>query len=87
MAVRYYFAALVLRAQRIVNVAMTAFLLFVFLGIFFFEKAGSGTLTDYFHLILPTFLLNVISMFAGYFLALKAGIENRGRYTIASNSE
>ena len=83
MSVRYYFAEIVQRAQKIINISMSLFLLFVFLGIFLFENTGSASFSEYAFLFVPTFLLNIISMFAGYFLALKAGIENRGRYTIA----
>lgn len=83
MSLGHYFSGQVIRARKIINVAMTLFLLFVFLGIFMFESAGSGTISEYFYLIIPTFALNAIGMFAGYLLAWKVGIENRGRFTIA----
>jgi bile acid:Na+ symporter, BASS family len=83
MIVRYIFAETVLRFQKTINIVMSLFLLFVFLGIFIFEKAGRGTLSEYTFLLIPTFLLNLVSMFAGYFLALKTGTSNKDRYTIA----
>ena len=78
-----FFPGIVHKTERIINISMTLFLLFVFIGLFVFENTGSAKLTDYAFLFLPAFLLNLISMSAGYVLALSAGIENRGRYTIA----
>ncbi len=83
MTIRYFFTDLVHRTQKIINISMSLFLFFVFLGIFLFENAGSGSVSEYAYLFLPTFLLNVISMFTGYWFARISGIENRGRYTIA----
>ena len=83
MTYRHYFPGIVHRTQKIINVSMTLFLLFVFIGIFTFENVGSANLSDYAYLLLPAFLLNLISMFAGYLLSLAVGIRNRGRFTIA----
>ena len=71
------------RLKKIINVSMTLFLLFVFIGIFLFEDVGSANFSDYLFLFIPAFLLNLISMFTGYFLSLAVGIRNRGRFTIA----
>lgn len=83
MIYRHYFYGIVRRTQKIINVSMTLFLLFVFIGIFTFESAGSANLSEYVYLFVPAFFLNVISMFVGYLLSLVAGIRNRGRFTIA----
>ncbi len=83
MLYRHYFEGIVHRTEKVINIAMTLFLLFVFIGIFTFENAGSSDLADYLFLLLPALLLNAISMFAGYLLALSTGIRNRGRFTIA----
>jgi len=83
MLYRHYFDGIVHRAKKIINISMTLFLLFVFIGIFTFENAGSAKLSDYLFLFLPAVLLNLISMVAGYILALISGIRNRGRFTIA----
>jgi BASS family bile acid:Na+ symporter len=83
MIYRHYFHGIVYRTQKIINVSMTLFLLFVFVGIFTFENAGSAKLSEYLFLFVPAFLLNLISMFTGYFLSLAVGIKNRGRFTIA----
>jgi len=83
MLYRHYFPGIVHRTEKIINISMTLFLLFVFIGMFTFENVGSAKLADYLFLFLPAFILNVISMFAGYLLALLTGIRNRGRFTIA----
>lgn len=83
MLFRHFFPLAVKKTEKIINVSMTLFLLFVFVGIFTFESAGSAQLSDYLFLFFPAVLLNLISMFGGYFLALITGIRNRGRYTIA----
>lgn len=83
MIYRHYFQEMVQRTQKIINVSMTLFLLFVFIGIFGFEDAGSANLSEYFYLLVPAFFLNFISMFVGYLLSLVVGIRNRGRFTIA----
>ena len=83
MMYRHYFPGIVHRTEKIINISMTLFLLFVFIGIFTFENAGSANLSDYAYLLLPAFLLNLISMFVGYLLSLSVGIRNRGRFTIA----
>jgi BASS family bile acid:Na+ symporter len=62
---------------------MTVFLLFVFIGIFAFESTGSSNIGDYAYLLVPTFLLNAVSMFVGYGVARMFSIANRGRFTIA----
>lgn len=83
MLYRHYLPEFAKRSERPINISMTLFLLFVFLGIFIFEDIGSAKLSDYAYLFLPAFLLNVISMFTGYGLARVLGIRNRGRFTIA----
>ncbi len=83
MIYRHYFQEMVRRTQKIINVSMTLFLLFVFIGIFGFEDAGSANLSEYIYLLVPAFFLNLISMFVGYLLSLVVGIRNRGRFTIA----
>jgi BASS family bile acid:Na+ symporter len=80
---RHYFQALVSRAQKFINISMTVFLLFVFIGIFTFENSGTANLSEYAFLFIPALILNVTSMFAGYLLALMMSITNRGRFTIA----
>ena len=79
----HLFPGSVERLKKIINVSMTLFLLFVFIGIFLFEDVGSANFSDYVFLFIPAFLLNLISMFTGYFLSLAVGIRNRGRFTIA----
>ncbi len=83
MSYRYYFPGIVYRIEKLVNISMTVFLLFVFIGIFVFEDSGTAGIGAYAFLLIPTFLLNLISMFAGYLLALLLKIRNRGRFTIA----
>jgi BASS family bile acid:Na+ symporter len=83
MICNYYFPMIVERAKKTVNVSMVLFLLFVFIGIFVFENVGRSRFSDYLFLLLPAVLLNAVSMFAGYILALISGIRNRGRFTIA----
>jgi BASS family bile acid:Na+ symporter len=83
MLYRHYFPGIVYRIERLVNISMTVFLLFVFIGIFAFEDSGSSGISSYAFLLIPTFLLNLFSMFAGYLLALILKIRNRGRFTIA----
>jgi len=83
MTFRHYFHGIVHRMQKMINVSMTIFLLFVFIGIFIFEDSGNAHLSEYAYLLIPTFLLNVISMFVGYTLARVLSIRNRGRFTIA----
>lgn len=83
MMYRHYFPGIVHRTEKFINISMTLFLLFVFIGIFAFENTGTANLSDYVYLLLPAFLLNFISMFVGYLLSLSVGIRNRGRFTIA----
>jgi bile acid:Na+ symporter, BASS family len=83
MIVRQYFPVIVLKSEKFINISMTVFLLLVFVGIFVLEDSGSASLASYAYLLIPTFLLNFISMFAGYLLALLLKIRNRGRFTIA----
>jgi len=84
MTVKRYFTNFVARWERFVNISMTAFLIFVFAGVFVFENAGSNaTLSEYIFLFLPTFLLNLFSMFGAYYLARGFKINNENRYTIA----
>lgn len=83
MLYRHYFPGIVHRTKKLINISMTLFLLFVFIGIFTFENAGSANLSEYLFLLVPALLLNLISMIAGYLLALIIGIRNRGRFTIA----
>lgn len=83
MIFRKYFTASVHRFEKVINISMTVFLLFVFIGIFVFENSGTANLSEYVFLFIPAFLLNAISMFLGYLLALMMSIRNRGRFTIA----
>lgn len=83
MLYRHYLPVAAQRSERPINISMTVFLLFVFIGIFAFESAGSAKFSDYAYLLFPAFLLNVFSMFAGYGFARILGIRNRGRFTIA----
>lgn len=83
MLYRHFFSRIVHQTKRIINISMTAFLLFVFVGIFAFQDAGAAGLSDYLFLFLPAFLLNFLSMVVGYLFALISGIRNRGRFTIA----
>lgn len=83
MLYRHYFPSIVHKTEKLINISMSLFLLFVFLGIFIFENAGSAKLSEYLYLFLPAFILNIVSMFTGYGLALWTGIKNRGRFTIA----
>ena len=83
MLYRHFFPGVVHKTEKAINISMTLFLLFVFIGIFAFENTGSGNLTDYLFLFIPALALNLVSMFVGYGLALLTGIRNRGRFTIA----
>ena len=83
MILNHRFPAFVRKIKQSINVAMTLFLLLVFIGIFVFENAGTEQLKEYAFLFFPALLLNMISMFVGYLLALSTGIRTRGRYTIA----
>ena len=83
MLCNYYLPGAVQRTKKFVNVSMVLFLLFVFIGIFAYENVGRSKFSDYLFLLFPALLLNVVSMFAGYLLALISGIRNRGRFTIA----
>jgi BASS family bile acid:Na+ symporter len=83
MLYRHYFPGIVHRTEKIINISMSLFLLFVFIGIFAFENVGTAKLSSYMYLFYPAILLNFVSMFAGYLLALITKIRNRGRFTIA----
>ncbi len=84
MVFRRYFPMVTAKWERFVNISMTAFLVFVFAGVFFFENAGSkSTMSEYLFLFLPTFLLNLISMFWAYYLARIFNLNNGDRFTIA----
>lgn len=83
MLYRHYFSGIVHRTEKIINISMSLFLLFVFVGIFAFENVGAAKLSSYMYLFYPAVLLNFISMFVGYLLALATKIRNRGRFTIA----
>ncbi len=84
MVFRFYYPKFIARHERFINLSMTVFLLFVFAGVFLFENAGtSEEMSEYAFLFLPTFLLNLISMFVGYFFARSFSIDNEGRFTIA----
>jgi len=83
MTIKYFFSKQATFMRKPMNYIMTGFLLFVFAGIILIEKNGNTNITDYFPLFLPAFFLNVVTMFAGYLLALATGINNRGRFTIA----
>ncbi len=83
MMFRQHYPAAAHKSERIISVSMVVFLLFVFIGIFAFEDSGTADFSDYAFLLIPTFLLNFVSMFAGYLLALLVKIRNRGRFTIA----
>ena len=69
--------------RKPINNLMLIILLLAFVGIILFENQGSGDILRHKNLFLPSFLLNLISMLAGYLLALFSGINNRGRFTIA----
>jgi len=83
MLYRHFFPVLIRLTEKIINISMSLFLLFVFVGIFIFENAGTSELSEYLYLFYPAVLLNFVSMFAGYLLAYLTGIRNRGRFTIA----
>lgn len=83
MLYNFYFPVFASRSKKAVNISMLMFLLFVFIGIFVFEKIGRARLSDYLFLLIPTLSLNIFSTFAGFLLARIAGIRNRGRFTIA----
>lgn len=83
MLFRRYLPAVVHKVEKLINISMTVFLLFVFVGIFAFEDSGSAEISAYAFLLIPTFLLNLISMFVGYGLARIVSVNNRGRFTIA----
>jgi BASS family bile acid:Na+ symporter len=83
MMYRHYFPGIVHRTEKIINISMTLFLLLVFVGVFTLEKSGNAHLSEYIFLFVPTFLLNVVSMFVGYFISRAVSINNRGRFTIA----
>ncbi len=83
MSIKYYFPKQASYLRKPMNWIMTGFLLFVFGGILLIEKNSNTDISSYFPLFLPAFILNAVTMFAGYLLSLAAGINNRGRFTIA----
>jgi bile acid:Na+ symporter, BASS family len=84
MLFRHYFPKFIARHEHFINLSMTVFLLFVFAGVFIFENAGTTEeMSEYAFLFLPAFLLNLISMFVGYFFARIFNIDNYSRFTIA----
>lgn len=83
MVFRQYFPVITLKWEKFINISMTVFLLLVFIGVFIQEDSGTAGWEAYTFLLVPTFLLNFISMFVGYLLALLIKIRNRGRFTIA----
>ncbi len=83
MMFRQYFPATALKSEKFINISMTVFLLLVFVGVFIQEDLGTAGWASYTFLLVPTFLLNFISMFIGYLLAFLIKIRNRGRFTIA----
>jgi BASS family bile acid:Na+ symporter len=83
MTIKYYLPKQASFMRKPMTWIMTGFLLFVFGGIILIEKNGNAEVNSYLPLFLPAFVLNAITMFAGYLLALATGINNRGRFTIA----
>lgn len=83
MLFRQYFPITILRMEKFINISMTVFLFLVFIGVFVLEDSGTAGIASYAWLLIPTFLLNLISMFTGYLLAFLLKIRNRGRFTIA----
>jgi bile acid:Na+ symporter, BASS family len=83
MLLREYRPLWVKVIKKPVNILMVVFLLLAFVGIILVETQGSGDLLRHSNVFLPSFLLNLIGMAVGYLLALVAGINNRGRFTIA----
>ena len=47
MLYRHYFPAIVHKTEKIINISMTIFLLFVFIGVFTFENSGNEQLSEY----------------------------------------
>ncbi len=83
MIFRYFYPGTAERMKKFVSYLVTGFLLFVFLGMIFFEKEETGSVLEYSNLVLPAFLLNVFTMFAGFYLAKLLRINHRGQFTIA----
>jgi BASS family bile acid:Na+ symporter len=83
MGVRHQYPAFAESIKKSVSYLVTAFLLFVFLGIILFEREETGNILEYSNLILPAFVLNVSTMFVGYYFARWFGINHRGQFTIA----
>ncbi len=83
MIIKHYYSKQASFMRKPMNWIMTGFLLFVFVGIVLIEKNADSDISTYIPLFLPAFILNAVTMFAGYLLSLAAGINNRGRFTIA----
>jgi BASS family bile acid:Na+ symporter len=83
MIFRHYLPFAAERIKKPVNYIMTIFLLFVFVGVVFFEDQGEVSIFEYRYLILPAFILNVSTMFTGYYVSKLVGLKNRSRFTIA----
>jgi BASS family bile acid:Na+ symporter len=79
-----YFPKFIARHERFINISITAFLLFVFTGVFIFDNIGtSEEMSEYAFLFLPAFLLNLISSFVGYYFSRALKIDNGRSFTIA----
>ncbi|MCB8994546.1 MAG: bile acid:sodium symporter family protein [Bacteroidales bacterium] len=84
ISLRYFFTRFAIRFEKPLRYVLPVLLFAVYSGVLFIDKgAESLHIRDYINLYPAAILLNLLSMFAGWYIAKKAGLKRRNQFTIA----
>ncbi len=84
MTIRHFFPQFSKRLRKPMKYILPAILIAVFFYVLFDQQSGGSRISwSDWHLVLPTLLLNISTIFAGFMIAGLTGINHKGKYTIA----
>lgn len=82
--IRHFYPDFVKKIQKPLRFILPGILFLVFLLVLLVEGDGSEkTLIEYWGLLIPAFLLNIVVMLVGFYSSGWIGINHRGKYTLA----
>lgn len=84
ITIRYFFRGFAIRLEKPLRYLLPVLLFIVYSGVLFIDK-GAKTLhlKDYINLYPHAIILNVLSMFGGWYVARKIGLKRKNQFTIA----
>jgi len=82
--IRHYYPGFAKRLERPLRYILPGILLTVYLGVLLIDESDEAAkLIDFINVLPYTFLLNLVSMLAGFGIGYATGLSNRNRFTIA----